>query len=228
MKANTNTSSSYGAVSAKFRQHPLSRGLLLDNELAVLLASPPPDPELGALLWGEALVRIWLYDRECTAAICEPVKARQGVLLAATLKHLMPLRHEENSSGLRHLGQPSFTKTEEKIWEFAKRSIANFLDCDGLIAVTSPANKDDAIVIPFTLSQGGEPNQVTVCDLTNRAIPIWKHESAPLPSCLKDTCHGIRIVLSCDCGPRAADLEGGSFALAILLAAGRKFGAVGD
>lgn len=203
-------------------------GMLLDTELAALLAPLPGDPGLAAPLIGEALTRLWLYEDRDTHGLRNLVPSICSSALRKTISEFVALtRHRR-----RDLSNWDEAKTiyktqnaiERQAWEWLLERTRSYCEADGLIAVAQMRGSAirEAIALPFNLYRA-ETNPGVIRDQDGQALGNWIREIKRFKHFLAD--ENTKIVIRAHSGSRT--LAGGSFALAILVAT-QKGGDIAD
>jgi hypothetical protein len=207
---------SYAALLDELDECPEAVSVMFDSELALLLRNPPPDQTIGEKVLGEALLRRWLYGNRCPDELMVPVRESCGpalwqifesrMLRVRTTLNLPEKLPCDKATGL--------TVSERNSWRWLEERAGDYCDAHGMIAVARPDGKNEAIALPFLVFQG-ELRPGYVQDKHGNNIGQWTEEFCRIAHCFEQP---PKVVVDVLCGIRRDLLEGGSFALPILVA----------
>jgi hypothetical protein len=207
---------SYAALLDELDECPEAVSVMFDSELALLLRNPPPDQTIGEKVLGEALLRRWLYGNRCPDELMVPVRESCGPALwqifeSRMLRVRTTLNLPEKLSCDKATG---LTVSERNSWRWLEERAGDYCDAHGMIAVARPDGKNEAIALPFLVFQG-ELRPGYVQDKHGNNIGQWTEEFCRIAHCFEQP---PKVVVDVLCGIRRDLLEGGSFALPILVA----------
>ena len=222
---------SYAGILRAVRECPACVCLLSDNQLALLSDPLPADAWLMAAILAERMVRDWLYGLDGSAST-----TFQAVGLSEVYErfvshyrvehiHKSPVRPDDLGA-LFNLGlrKPhDVAALVLRINGFVGSRLAAFDQADGLIPL-QVAFTDAAVALPFRVifKQDG---CALIRDRAGHDIPAWHSSLEIIGSLLHQP---LDIELLCELGPLRDHIEGGSYALPLLLAYGRKQGMLPD
>lgn len=218
-------------LSCKIRECPGMVSVLFDSELVALLPFAESGGGLAPWLIGEAMTRLWLYDGQ---DLPELSRFLLGRCLPKFIRAFENFQRTKRMPGGPQINWPETTpkpptgnSVEQRAWEWMVERIQAFRAAHGVIAVVQagPRKSQEAIAIPFRIAPA-ESRPGEVRDQNGRTVGHWISELNRIQHVFPD---GVPMVtLSCDCGSRANLLEGGSLALAILVACWRQYGDLCD
>ena len=181
-----------------------------ESQLAKLLRHQTLPATIVSLLTGEILLRQWLYIGDASEWVSTVFEQQVNPELRAAF--------DETKKQSEPRSNRNFEQAEDRAaWGYFVRRSRLFVDADGVIALL--VGRNEAVALPFHL-QPLLPHNARARALGGESIAEWNREICALEQeCGEDLGFSVDAELP-------AQVEGGSFALAVVLARARVRGKV--